>query len=127
MKTIALVLLSFGCGCFLALVASGRSPVNDLHMTSARGRASQEISEYIASHKVRKLQIGSGQNSINGWLNTDIEPTKDQVYLDASTAFPIPPDSFDYIFAEQLIEHLTLDQGQAMLRECYRILVPAEK
>lgn len=122
MKTLALVLLSFGCGCFLVLVAAGMSPVKDLRMRTVRGRAPQEIGTYIASHKVRKLQIGSGDNSLSGWLNTEIEPTKDQVYLDASTAFPIPSDSFDYIFAEQLIEHLTLDQGQGMLRECYRIL-----
>ncbi len=93
-------------------------------LTEKRRRFSAErsIGQYLASHAVRKLQIGAGTNHLPGWLNTDIEPDKDEVYLDASGPYPIPSESIDYIFAEQLIEHLGFEQGLEMLKEWRRIL-----
>lgn len=122
LKSLILVLLPYSLGCLLTLIALGWSPAQYGSTLLAKVRASQSVQQYIASNSVRKLQIGAGTNFLRGWLNTDIEPRKDQVYLDATAAFPIPQNSFDYVFAEQLIEHLTLTQGQAMLRECHRIL-----
>jgi predicted SAM-dependent methyltransferase len=122
LKNLMLVLPPYALGCFITAVAFGWSPAHYGSTLLVKGRAGQAINEYISSHPVRKLQIGAGPNSLRGWLNTDIEPQKDQVYLDATATFPIPENSFDYVFAEQLIEHLTLAQGQAMLRECHRIL-----
>lgn len=122
LKNLMLVLPPYALGCFITAIAFGWSPAQYGSTLLAKGRAGKAVNEYIASHPVRKLQIGAGPNSLQGWLNTDIEPRKDQVYLDAAATFPIPANSFDYIFAEQLIEHLTLAQGQAMLRECHRIL-----
>jgi predicted SAM-dependent methyltransferase len=85
------------------------------------------VDKYLASHAVRKLQLGAGTVNLPGWLNTDIEPRRDQVYLDAAGRFPIPDQSIDYIFAEQLIEHLSYEGGLTMLRECHRVLKPGGK
>ena len=82
------------------------------------------IDKYMRGHAVRKLQIGAGDNSYAGWLNTDIEPSKDQAYLDASKPFPLPDSSFRYIFSEHVIEHLTYEQAVGMLKECHRVLSP---
>lgn len=82
------------------------------------------IDRYMASHPVKKLQVGAGAVNLPDWLNTDIEPHADQVYLDAAAHFPFPNRSFRYVFAEQLIEHLTFDQGQVFLRESLRVLEP---
>ena len=82
------------------------------------------IEEYVRENKIRKLQIGAGDNSYPGWLNTDIEPSKDQAYLDASKPFPLPDSSFQYIFSEHVIEHLTYGQAVSMLKECHRVLTP---
>jgi predicted SAM-dependent methyltransferase len=89
--------------------------------------ASREIRRYNSVHSVRMLQIGSGTVNLPGWLNTDIEPGTGQTYLDATKRFPISDGSMQYIFAEQVIEHLTYDQGLSMLRECYRVLAPGGK
>jgi predicted SAM-dependent methyltransferase len=86
--------------------------------------AQTRIDAYLASHDVRKLQIGAGPNNLDGWLNTDIEPRAGQVFLDASKPFPIPDDSIHYIYAEQVIEHIPFDGGMAMLRESHRVLAP---
>ena len=85
------------------------------------------ISTYMRTHSVRALQIGAGTNNLPGWLNTDIEPVSGQAYLDATKPFPLPDQSFKYIFSEQVIEHLTYEDGLFMLKECYRVLTPGGK
>ena len=80
------------------------------------------IDGYLSSKQVHKLQIGSGAFNLPNWLNTDIEPGPGQVYLDATKPFPLPDCSVAYIFGEHVIEHLTYDEGLAMLRECHRVL-----
>ena len=81
------------------------------------------IRKYFADHEVRKLQIGAGENLLNGWLNTEFyEPAGDRIFLDAASPFPFPEKSFDYVFSEHVIEHLSREQGLDMLAECFRIL-----
>ena len=47
--------------------------------------------------------------------------------MDATQPFPFPSGSFDLIFSEHMIEHVPFDQGQKMLRECFRVLKPGGK
>jgi predicted SAM-dependent methyltransferase len=86
--------------------------------------ADATIERYLASTAVRKLQIGTGTNNLPGWLNTDIEPGPDQTFLDAMKPFPIPDNSLNYIYAEQVIEHLPFEGALVMLRESHRTLAP---
>jgi len=85
------------------------------------------IRDYLKSHTVRKLQIGAGGNDAEGWLNSDIEPSSKEIYLDATRRFPFPDGSFQYVFSEHVIEHLSWEGGVAMLRECHRVLAPGGK
>ncbi|MGC4051474.1 MAG: methyltransferase domain-containing protein [Paludibaculum sp.] len=82
------------------------------------------IRGYLASHSVRKLQIGAGTNNLADWLNTDIEPTASQAYLDASVPFPLPDSSFRYVFSEHVVEHIPYEKADVMFKECYRVLAP---
>ena len=81
-----------------------------------------DISKYIESHKVRKIQIGCGPNPIDNWLNTDIDAKRGIVYIDATMPLPIPDNCFDYVFSEHMFEHISYREGSAFLRETYRIL-----
>ncbi len=85
------------------------------------------IAKYLRTHRVCKLQIGAGGNNLPGWLNTDIEPSSGQAFLDATKPFPLPDRSIDYIFGEHVIEHLSYSDGLVMLSECYRVLRPGGK
>ena len=85
------------------------------------------IRDYLQSHSIRKLQLGAGGNDPKGWLNTDIEPTSNEVYLDATKRYPFPDGSFQYVFSEHVIEHVPWEAGVAMLKECYRVLAPGGK
>lgn len=81
------------------------------------------VRDYLASHSVRKLQIGSGATILDGWLCTDFEPLhRGVVYLDATRRFPFSDDCFDYVYSEHMIEHVPYRAGLAMLRECRRVM-----
>ena len=83
------------------------------------------IAAYCRDHDQPRLHIGCGGNALSGWLNTDLDPASDDVvYLDATAPFPLDDARFVHVFSEHMIEHLDWSGGQAMLRECYRILRP---
>ncbi len=89
------------------------------------GVYSKQIDAYLRAHSVRKLQIGSGPVCLPGWLNTDFYPVApSDVYLDATKPFPFADRTFDYIFSEHVIEHVTHPEGSSMLRESFRVLKP---
>ena len=81
------------------------------------------ISEYLKSQAVKKLQIGAGFNLLDGWLSTDLNPRYDSVvYLDATKRFPFSDGTFDHVYSEHMIEHISWNQGALMLAECHRVL-----
>jgi predicted SAM-dependent methyltransferase len=82
------------------------------------------IDRYLASQPVARLHIGCGDHELPEWLNTDLNPKPNQLYLNATQTFPLPDNAFDYIYSEHVIEHVTLPQGRVMLAECLRVLRP---
>lgn len=83
------------------------------------------IETYLSTHTVRKLQIGAGTNPLPGWLNTDLEPTSENVvYLNATEPFPFEAQMFDYVFSEHMIEHIPYKDGLTMVSEIFRVLKP---
>jgi len=83
------------------------------------------IKAYLATHQVRKLEIGALVASLDGWLSTDVDPfSEGAVFLDATKPFPFDCGTFDYIYSEHMIEHISWQNGQTMLRECHRVLKP---
>ena len=109
------------------LLCHKRSWQDSQRLLSALIRDPRVIRDYLESHSVRKLQLGAGGNDPIGWLNTDIEPTSNEVYLDATKRYPFPDGSFQYVFSEHVIEYVPWEAGVAMLKECYRVLAPGGK
>jgi predicted SAM-dependent methyltransferase len=92
--------------------------------TRGSGIADKRIIErYFGAHPVTKLHVGCGPNVLDGWLNADRCPASPLVLrLDATKPFALGDETFDYVFSEHMIEHLTHSQGHFMLAECFRIL-----
>jgi len=87
--------------------------------------ARRQLGKYIATHDIRKLHLGAGGSTHPGWIGTDIQPSSSEILcLDATQPLPIKDATFNYILCEHMIEHITWEQGLAMLRECRRILRP---
>jgi predicted SAM-dependent methyltransferase len=83
------------------------------------------IQRYLAEHDVMKLHLGSGEAQTPGWLNSDVEPLdRGTIFLDAAARMPFSDSTFDYIYAEHMIEHLPYKSACSMLEECHRILKP---
>jgi len=83
------------------------------------------IRDYLNTHPVRKLQLGSGLKLLDGWLNSDCSLVfKSKCFLDVTARFPLEDKSFDYVYTEHLIEHLTYLEGLSLLRESFRVLKP---
>lgn len=82
------------------------------------------IDKYFDNNNCYKLQIGCGDNILEGWLNTDLNSLKklNVAHLDAGKTFPFADNTFDFIFSEHIFEHLTFEQGLIMLSESYRTL-----
>ena len=95
-------------------------------IVKAPGGGSKEIfRNYLDNAPQAKLQIGCGYNLIDGWLNTDLEPTSKEVaFLDASKTFAFEDNTFEFIFSEHIFEHLTFNDSCTMLSECFRVLKP---
>src|SRR5262245_47838140 len=89
-----------------------------------RRRRRRLITEYLKTVRPRKLQLGCGENLLAGWLNSDSEPLDASViWIDARRRLPFDDSSFA-VFSEHMIEHIEYLDGQALLRECFRIVRP---
>lgn len=69
-----------------------------------------------------KLELG-GIAPRAGWLVTNVNPLT-RNYLDATVTWPLADHSVSHVFADNVIEHITLDAGRAMLAEAYRCMMP---
>ena len=99
-----------------------RAALRNAQRALQRGR---QIEDYLRTHDVRKLQLGAGENIRAGWLNTDLHGYGrggELVYLDVRRRFPLPDESFEVVFSEHMLEHLTYSDGQRCLGECFRVL-----
>ncbi len=106
-------------------VYAARGLITDLRTLSWSLGRNSKIKRYLNTNSVRKLQLGSSDSILSGWLNTDLFPGHATVvFLDATKRFPLDDNTFDYIISEHMIEHVDYEAGEAMLRECFRVLKP---
>ena len=70
-----------------------------------------------------KLEVG-GTEKREGWLVTNVNATA-RHYLDATKSWPFGSGELSHVYADNVIEHITLDAGRAMLAEAFRCLRPS--
>lgn len=90
-----------------------------------RRRASRAIIEQIkSSGRPIKLDIGGGYTKgKNGWTNIDTSYECD-LYWDLREGIPFETGAVDAIYSSHLFEHLTFNEGQALMVESLRALKP---
>ena len=74
------------------------------------------IASYISRPGLKKLQVGSWMNIMDGWLNTDFYPRKNVPFLNVLKPLPFPDNSFDYVFSEHMVEHIPFESTLFFLR-----------
>lgn len=78
--------------------------------------------DYLSKTAIPKLHIGGGWRRLDGWLNTDLELIPDVMRMDATQRFPFRDGTFQYVYAEHMIEHVPYQKGVYMLQECHRVM-----
>ena len=71
-----------------------------------------------------KLNLGCGDDILDGYINCDIDGDKADMFFDA-TKIPFPDNSVDEIRAYHLIEHFPFQKGLDVLKEWHRALKPS--
>lgn len=77
-----------------------------------------------------KLNVGCGTDYKKGWINIDnnsdqnIDKNKLDLNWDLRNPLPFDDNSVDFIFHEHFIEHLTVEEGQKIIKDLMRVLKP---
>jgi glycosyltransferase involved in cell wall biosynthesis/predicted SAM-dependent methyltransferase len=76
----------------------------------------------------KRLNLGCGLDYKEGWINADLDKNvKADLYFDIRKKFPLKDSQYNYILIQDLLEHLTKEDGRRFLEECWRILAPGGK
>jgi predicted SAM-dependent methyltransferase len=70
-----------------------------------------------------KIEVGSSRTVRPGWLPTDIG-WRARYWLDVTKPWGVPPGSVGHVYADNVIEHLTLEGTRSFLRHAHRALRP---
>lgn len=71
-----------------------------------------------------KIVLGAGRVPIDGWINTDIVWGHTPYFLDATVPWPVGNDTVDYVYGDDMIEHVTLEQARALFVHAFAALKP---
>ena len=88
-----------------------------------------QITKLLKSRKGSvKLNLGCGTDYKKGWINIDNNSDNNIEKLDLNwdltKPLPFKDNSVDFIFNEHFIEHLTVEEGQAAVKDMMRVLKP---
>jgi predicted SAM-dependent methyltransferase len=71
------------------------------------------------------INLGCGYSPLRGWVNVDIaRGSQVDIVWDLRRSLPFASGSCSAIFSEHVIEHLSKEDGEKLLCECFRILQP---
>lgn len=102
-----------------SLRGRARMVATDLMIVRERRRAAT-----LAARKGLRLHLGSGGEHKDGWVNVDLLGDPVELAWNLARPLPLPSGSVEAVFHEHLLEHLSLADGAALLRECHRVLRP---
>jgi predicted SAM-dependent methyltransferase len=105
------------------VLGGSRGRVYDAALLSRRRHHFQSEIARARAEGVVRVNVGAGRRALPGWVNTDIS-WRCAAHLDAIRPWPVAPGSVDLVFADNVIEHLTLEQGRSLLREAFTALAP---
>ncbi len=74
---------------------------------------------------MKLLNLGCGDRFHSDWTNLDFISRDPRVIAhDLSKGIPFLDQSFDFVYHSHVLEHFDREEGEALLRECFRVLAP---
>lgn len=79
---------------------------------------------YVRQHRPPfRVSVGSHDFARPGWLATDIT-WRCPYYLDITKAWPMPPETVSHVFADNVVEHLTLPEAREFFIHAQTAMAP---
>ncbi len=67
-----------------------------------------------------RIHLGCGDVRLDGWVNLDLGLRSEaDLHVDLRGGLPLRPRSVSRIYSEHLLEHLSLEDGQRLLGDCF--------
>lgn len=83
------------------------------------------MTNYKKEFKGINLACGGKLTSLKDWINADHVPHNSSVErVNLIKALPYEDSCFDVVYHSQFLEHLSQENGENFLKECFRILKP---
>lgn len=101
------------------LILPAKPAVIAINKPFASARAKKAFAD---ASRPLKLEIG-GLKPRAGWVVTNVGPTT-RNYLDATVRWPLEDGACQFVFSDNVVEHITLDMARAMFAETHRCLQP---
>jgi predicted SAM-dependent methyltransferase len=94
-------------------------------LAEARRLDGRRSAETAAGAPAPRVHLGCGDHSLEGWLNVDfLRASAADLLADAARGLPFRDASVGFVHSEDLLEHLDLEGGTVLVRECFRVLRP---
>ena len=85
-----------------------------------------QLSKAILNKRKLKINIGCGTDYKKGWINIDNNSDHNIERLDLNwdmrSPLPFKANSVDFVYNEHFFEHLTVADGQAVMKDIMRVL-----
>lgn len=102
---------------------------------SAREALRRSLTRLIAPYSRRRaralerrgplrLHLGCGPTRLPGWVNLDLVGSRADLYWHLGAGLPFADGSARAVFAEHLLEHLSLEGAIGLVEEAARVLAP---
>jgi predicted SAM-dependent methyltransferase len=111
-----------------------RSPAQFARFASALGAAQwRRVVRAHSSHALSTalvgdgawIHLGCGPVRLEGWVNIDLNRASEaDVRIDLRGGLPLQPETVSRIYSEHVLEHLSLEDGQRLLEDCFTALQP---
>lgn len=103
------------------LVGQARNRIFDTTSVARRDREFRRVVAETAAPV--KVHVGAGRHRLEGWIDTDIQ-WRCPAHLDITKPWPVEPGSIHFVYGDNVIEHLTLQQGRDSFRTTFDALAP---
>tara|TARA_Y100000310_G_C20641944_1_gene794454 strand:+ start:798 stop:1508 length:711 start_codon:yes stop_codon:yes gene_type:complete len=110
-----------GEGLFYKMVWEGIFISKRLLNLHNRLMAGGRIKKYFKTNNIIKVQLGCGNDILNGFLNTDL---LGEIPIDITKKLPFPNNSVNLIYSNHTVEHIYHKQFKHFLKESHRVLKP---
>jgi predicted SAM-dependent methyltransferase len=74
---------------------------------------------------LKLLNLGCGFRHHPAWVNVDISGERSVVRHDLLKGIPFADSSYDAVYLSHLLEHLSKENAESLIQECFRVLKPS--